>query len=119
MREGLLFSRAARPIPDREDTPSPSEPGGSLQSGNEAHIRVALVNRAQLAQRIQLILGGVARLGHDAVEHRRGMTFGEDEAVAIRPFRIGRIVTHHVEVKRHQDFDRGKRTAGMAGSWRW
>ena len=45
--------------------------GGSLERRDEAHIRMALINGAELPQRVQLILGRVTTFGHHAVEHRR------------------------------------------------
>ena len=76
---------------------------------------MALINRAELAQRVELILGAVAAFRHHGVEDRAAVAFGENEAVAIRPLGVRRIVPQHVEEQRHDDFGRRKRSAGMAG----
>ncbi len=75
---------------------------------------MALVNGAELAQGVQLVLGGVAGLGHDGVKHRRGVPLGENEAVAIHPGWIVRSDAHVIEVQLHQNFDGRERPAGMA-----
>ena len=76
---------------------------------------MALINRAQLAQRVELILGAIAALRHHRVQDRAAVAFRKNEAVAILPFGIGGIVPHHVEKQRDDDFGRRKRSAGMAG----
>jgi hypothetical protein len=43
------------------------------------------------------------------------MAFGKNEAVAIRPMRIGRIVIHHIVKERNNDLHCGERTAGVPG----
>ena len=43
------------------------------------------------------------------------MPFGQDEAVAIGPGGIGRIVAHDVEVERGEDFHGRERSARVAG----
>ena len=89
--------------------------GGGFQAGDEAHVGMALEDAAELAQRVQLVLRriGVAALRHHAVEHRRRMALGEDEAVAVRPLRVRRIDPHVIEVQFDHDFDRRKRSTGM------
>ena len=43
------------------------------------------------------------------------MAFGQNEMVAVLPFGVRGIVPHHVHEQRDHDFDRRKRSAGMAG----
>src|ERR1039458_6419681 len=76
---------------------------------------MALIDRAEFPQRVELIFGSVSALRHHAVEHRRGMPFRKDEAIAIGPFGIRGIVPHHVEEQCNQDLHRGKRAARMPG----
>ena len=90
----------------------------SLQRRKKAHVRMALVHRAQLAKRVQLVRGTVSGLGHHRVEHRRGVALGQDKAVAVRPFGIGGIVPHDAEVEREQNFNGRKRSARMPGARR-
>ncbi len=66
-------------------------------------------------ERVQLVFGGVAALRQHAVQHRRGMALGQNEAVAIGPFRIVRVVPQDIEKQRGQNLDRGQRTSGMPG----
>ena len=90
--------------------------GGGLEHGEEAHVRVALVDGAELAQGVQLVFGAVARFGQRGVEHRRGMALGKDEAVAVGPLGVGRIVPHGIEIERSDDIGGGERAARMAGA---
>ena len=78
---------------------------------------MALVHGAELPQRIELSDGrlGVTRLRHRGVEHRRGVPLGQNEAVAIGLSGVFRVDPHPVEVQLDDQFDGGKRSAGMAG----
>src|ERR1035438_8156068 len=91
--------------------------GGSLQRRYEPHVRVALVYRAQLAQRVQSIERriGVPRLRHDGIKHRRRVPFGENEAVPVRPLRVLRIDPHSVEIEFNHSLDGRKPAVRVAG----
>jgi hypothetical protein len=91
--------------------------GGSLEAMDEADIGVALINRSELAQGVELVERriGVAGFGHNGVQHRRGMALGKNEAVAIRPQRVLRIDLHVIEKELNQDFDGGKGASGVPG----
>jgi hypothetical protein len=54
-------------------------------------------------------------MGKKGVESGCGMAFAEYKTVAIRPFRIFRIMSHHIAKEACQEVDGGKRTARMAG----
>src|SRR5207247_2382517 len=89
--------------------------GGRFEYRKKALIGMTLVDGAELAQRVQLLLGRVTRFSQHCIEHGYGMAFGENEPVAIRPRGIRGIVPHDAtEVQRRQNLDRGKRSAGMA-----
>ena len=99
------------------ERPSPERAGGGLERVDEAHVGMALVDRAELAQGVELVDGrlGVARLRHGGVEHRRGVSLGEDEAVAVRLGGILRVDPHPVEEQLDHDLDGRERSARMAG----
>ena len=44
------------------------------------------------------------------------MSLGQDEAVALLPFRILRILLHHMVVKHIENVKAGQRSARMAGT---
>src|ERR1017187_4321071 len=91
--------------------------GGGLQRRYEPHVRVALVDRAEVAQRVQPIERriGVPRLRHGGIEHRRRVPFGEDEAVPVRPLGVLRLDPHSVEIEFDHNLHGRKRTARVAG----
>ena len=89
--------------------------GGGFERRQEAHIRMALVNRTELAQRVELVLGTIAAFRHHRVQDRAAVPFGKNEAVAIRPLGVGGIVPHHVEEQRDDDFGAESDPPGMAG----
>jgi len=56
--------------------------GGDLDARALQAVRVALEDRAELAQGAQVVAAEVARLGQCRVQHGGGVSLGEDEAVA-------------------------------------
>src|SRR5229473_452481 len=58
----------------------------------------------------------VSSFSQDRVERRTPVAFGEDEAVAVRPIRVLRIVPQHPEVKGAEQLDLGERAARMAAA---
>src|SRR5688500_18186132 len=78
---------------------------------------MSLKGRAEFTQRRQLRYGEVAGLGEDGVEQRRGVSLAEDEAVALGPFGVLRVVPHQsAEVEGDGDLDRRQRAGGVAGA---
>ena len=61
MRDGLPSSRAASAIPMPSESPWPSEPVDASSAGMNRTSGMALVHRAELAQRVQLSIGRIAR----------------------------------------------------------
>ena len=106
-------SRQAHSDPDRQSLAERS--GGGFERGNEAHVGVALVDRAELPQILQLVHGRIAGLRHHGIENGAAVSLGKNEAVAIRPVGFAGSCFMHVEVKRYQDLDRRKRSARVAG----
>ena len=82
-----------------------------------AHVRVALVNGAELPQRVELIDGRlrVTGLRHRGVEHRGGVSLGQNEAVAVGLGGVFGVDPHPVEVQLDHEFDRRERSARVAG----
>jgi hypothetical protein len=111
-REPVEFRADRHAEADRQ--PLAERAGGALESGDKPFVRMALVDRAQLAQSVQLIRRRVPTLRQHRVEHRRGVALGKQEAVAFRPIRFRRVVAHRVEEKRHQDLDGRQRAPGMS-----
>ncbi len=84
---------------------------GGFQGRDETDIRVALIDRSQFPQRIELVLGCVTTFRQHAVQYRRGVAFGENKPVAIGPFGVLWIVVHHVEKQRDYNFRGRQRSA--------
>src|ERR1017187_9822660 len=91
--------------------------GGGLQRRYEPHVRVALIYRAELAQRVQPIERriGVPRLRHGAIQHRRRVPFGKNKSVPVHPLRVLRLDPHSVEIEFDHNLHGRKRTARVAG----
>ena len=100
MREAALVEPRGEAHAEAERQALAERTGGGFERGDEAPVGMALIDGAELAQRVQLVDGRVAALGHDGVEHRSGVALGEDEAVAVGPLGIGGIVPHDVAIER-------------------
>jgi hypothetical protein len=73
--------------------PLAERPGGHLDAGRQAVLRMARRLRAPLAEALELVERQVvAGQVQQRVEQRRGVPGREHEAVAVRPCRVGRVV---------------------------
>jgi hypothetical protein len=77
--------------------------GGGLDARATAGVGVALQDAADLAQPVEIALGDIAAVLEDRVERRRGVPLGQYQAVAARPVRLHRVVSHLAEVEADQD----------------
>ena len=69
---------------------------------------------SELAQRLELFNGEIARMGQGRVKGGRRMALGHDEAVAVLFLRVPRVVIQHAaEVERREDVDAGEEVAGV------
>jgi hypothetical protein len=86
-----------------------------LDAAGQLVFRVARRLRAELPEVLELLhRQAVAGQVEQRVEERRGVAAGEDEAVAVRPVRVVRVVAH---VPRPQEIGErrlAERRAGMA-----
>src|SRR5262245_36084415 len=70
---------------------------------------------AKFAQSRQEISREIAGLGKHGVQERSGVSFTQDETVALRPVRVLRIVAQEAtEEEADQQLHAGKRAGGMA-----
>ena len=91
-------------------------PGRRLDAGGVAPLGVAGRPRAPLPELLQVVEREVvAREMERRVLEDARVTGGEDEAVAARPVRIGRVVAHHVAVEEVGDGRERHRRAGVPG----
>ena len=74
-----------------------------LDPGRLVHVGVALERRADLAEALEVLVREVAVVGKRRVLDRRRMALAEDEAVALVPGRILRVVAKHAVVERGDD----------------
>ena len=90
--------------------------GRGLDARDVAVLRMARARRVDLAELLDLVERDVvAGQVQDAVEQHRGVTAGEDEAVAARPVGILRVVLHHPRVEQVGDRGQRHRRPGVAG----
>ena len=90
--------------------------GGDFDAGGLAVLGMAGRVRAPLAELLELrhrqvVAGEMQR----AVEQRRGVAVGEDEAVAVDPLGVGGIVLHELVIEQVGDGRAAERGAGVAG----
>ena len=102
-------------VAEREREAHAERAGGHLDAGRLLHDGVALELAAELAERHQVFDREVAGLGQRPVDHRRGVALADDEAVAVGPEGVLRVVAHDAEVERGGDLDGGEGAAGVAG----
>ncbi len=94
--------------------------GGDLDAGGFAVLGVAGRVRAPLAELLELVQREViARKVQHAIEQRRGVAVGQDEAVAIRPQRVGRVVLHELVVEQVGNGSASERRSGVAALGRF
>ena len=90
--------------------------GGDFDAGGLAVLGVAGGVGAPLAELLELRHGQVvAGEMQRAVEQRRGVAVGEDEAVAVDPLGVGGIVLHELVVEQVGDGCAAEGRAGVAG----
>ena len=90
--------------------------GGDFHAGGVPALGMARRFAAQLAEALQLIERQiVAGQMQQAVQQHGAVAGGEDEAVAIEPVRILRIVLQELRPERESHGGRAHRHAGVAG----
>ena len=70
---------------------------------------------ADMAQRLEVLLGEEPALGEHGVQARSAMALGEHKAVAIGLAGISRVDVHFLKVQIGHDVGSAERTARMAG----
>lgn len=70
-------------MPTAAEMPWPSEPGGHVDARGVIHVGMALQVAADVAQRLEILLGEESALGEHGVQARRAVTLGKHEAVAV------------------------------------
>jgi hypothetical protein len=91
-------------------------PGGRLDAGRVADFRVAGGAAAELAEVLQVVEAQVvAGQMQQRVEQHRAVAVGQHEAVAVRPFRVGRVVLQVVSPQHFGDVGHAHWGAGVAG----
>ena len=101
---------------DRVANALPERAGGGLDSGGLAEFGVARGLAVQDAEILHLLERQlVAAQVQPAVEEHRTVARGEDEAVAIQPARLIRIVHERMAVEHRADLSTAQRQAKVAG----
>ena len=91
-------------------------PGRRLDAGRVPELGVAGRARAPLAELLQVVERDVvAREVQRRVLEDAGVARREDEAVAVGPVRVGRVVAHDVSVEQVRERRQRHRGARMAG----
>ncbi len=102
--------------PHRVSQPLAERAGGGLNARRIADLRVARRFGVQLAEVFQLLNRQiVAGEVQQAVEQHRGVTVGENKAVAVVPCRIGRVMLEEIVPQHFSDIGHAHWRAGMAG----
>ena len=99
---------------DAHREPLSQRAGRDLDARRPGHVRMALQMGADLAKPHQVVGREVAVLGERGVLDRRGVALGEDEAVALRPLRVGGIVAEHPVVEGGDDVGGRERAVEVA-----
>ena len=104
--------RAASAMPRPMDSPWPSAPvqastPGTTVSGWPPR------NEVEVAEAVELLEREEAPIGQHGVERQAAMALAQDEAVALAPPRLGRIMAQEVVVEDANDLDQGKRRPDM------
>ena len=76
---------------------------------------MALQVAADMAQRLEVLLGEETALGEHGVQARRAVALGEHKAIAVGLAGIGRVDVHFLKVQIGHDVGGAERTARMAG----
>ena len=75
---------------------------------------MSLQDASELTQCHEFALGEITKIRQDHVQCRIHMPFGEDKTVSFIPFRILRILFHHMIVKYIQYVKTGQGSTRMA-----
>ena len=90
--------------------------GGGFDAGRHAHFRVARRARAELAEALELVHRQVvAAQVQQRIQQHRAVAVGNDEAVAVDPARLCRVVAQVMAPQRFGNVGHAHRHAGMAG----
>jgi hypothetical protein len=110
--EHLLGQRHADGIADA----LAERPGGGLDAGGVAVLGVTGGLRVPLAERLEVVDGDVvAGQVQQRVDQHRAVAVGEHEAIAVRPARVGRVVTQQVVPQHLGDVGHAHRGARVTG----
>ncbi len=111
--EAVEAQREGDPEAHRESLPERA--GRDLDPRRAPHVRVALELGADLAEPHEVLEREVGVLRERRVLDRRRMALAEDEAVALRPVRVVRVVAKDPVVERGDDVGRRQRGVEVAG----
>ena len=93
----------------------PQRAGGRLDARRDAVFGMAGREAAELAELLELLHRQiVAGQVQQAVDQHRAVPAGEDEAVAVEPLRVGRVVAQEARPQHVSDGRHAHRHAGMA-----
>ncbi|MNH95316.1 hypothetical protein D3C73_479570 [compost metagenome] len=90
-------------------------PGGEVDAGHFAHVRVIAQRAAQAGVFIEPFLREHPQVSQDRELTYGGVALAHQEAVAARPFRLFGTDRHHVVVQRREQFGGGKHRGVVAG----
>ena len=91
--------------------------GRGLDSGGDEILRVSGGHGAELAEVLDLVERHVCIAGEiqQRIQQHRAVAGRQDEAVAVRPFRVGGVEFQELRKQHGGDVGRAHRQAGMAG----
>ena len=89
--------------------------GAHINTGDRLHIRMALKQRTQMTQALELLRGKIAALRKGGVQAGAAVALGEDKAVPVGIMGIAGIDIHFLEIEVGIEIRGGKRAAGMSG----
>ena len=89
--------------------------GGHVNARGVVHVGVTLQGAADVAQRLEILLGEESALGEHGVQTRRAVALGKHEAIAVGLAGVGRVDVHFLKVQIGHDVGSAERTARMAG----
>ena len=89
--------------------------GGHVDARGVVHVGMTLQVAADMAQRLEVLLGEEPALGEHGVQARSAVALGEHKAIAVGLAGIGRVDVHFLKVQIGHDVGSAERTARMAG----
>ena len=93
--------------PQSHRKPVAQSAGRSLDPGDLAGLRMPAKNGVAMAESIEGVWAYEALVREHHVERQAPVTFAQDHAVAVRPFRFRRPKAQHIVVQDAQDLDQG------------